>query len=363
MPDRVALTPGLRLSERFYTQVIAPQLAGVPHSAALLGWGSDVLGYDTERSTDHGWGPRVLIFTDAQVAEPDLPASFDGVPVRFGWAGVPPRSWVTVTRLDQWLRGQLGTDATGGLDVLDWLLVPQQRLLGVTAGAVFADQTGALAAVRSRLEWYPDEVWRWMLACQWHRIAQEEAFVARTAEVGDTTGSTVVAARQVRELMRLALLLARRYAPYQKWLGTAFARIAHDDGLPDALACAVTGDQHALGAAYLAVAGRQDSPGSPSLDYAACSSRSCQVHTQISLPSASARIQKARASSSDTSFPPAASAAAMRESASSCGPVMSKWMRVRCGRGSSICWNHTAGPLRCGSTRASCGPSLPGSSM
>lgn len=249
------------MSQRFYTQVIAPQLAGVSHSAALLGWGSDVLGYDTERSTDHGWGPRVLIFTDAQVAEPDLPASFDGVPVRFGWAGVPPRSWVTVTRLDQWLRGQLGTDATGGLDVLDWLLVPQQRLLGVTAGAVFADQTGALAAVRSRLEWYPDEVWRWMLACQWHRIAQEEAFVARTAEVGDTTGSTVVAARQVRELMRLALLLARRYAPYQKWLGTAFARIAHDDGLPDALAGAVTGDQHALGAAYLAVAGRQDAAG------------------------------------------------------------------------------------------------------
>lgn len=259
--DTVQGGAGLQLSQRFYTQVIASQLSGIPHSAALLGWGSDVLGYDTARSTDHGWGPRVLVFTDQRPPELELPVSFDGVPVHFGWAGVEPRSWVTVTRLDEWLLGQLGVDATGEIDVLDWLLIPQQRLLGVTAGAVFADPDGSLVAVRSTLTWYPDEVWRWLLACQWQRIAQEEAFVARTAEVGDATGSRVVAARQVRELMRLALLLARRYAPYQKWLGTAFARVTHDDDLPALLAAGVTGDQHALGAAYLALATRQDAIG------------------------------------------------------------------------------------------------------
>jgi hypothetical protein len=68
---------------------------------------------------------------------------------------------------------------------------------------------------------------------------QEEAFVARTAEVGDETGSAVIAARLVRDMMRLALLLGRRYAPYQKWLGTAFAEIRCRDGLPDDLAAAV----------------------------------------------------------------------------------------------------------------------------
>jgi hypothetical protein len=82
-------------------------------------------------------------------------------------------------------------------------------------------------------------IWRWLLACQWHRLAQEEAFVARTAEVGDESGSAVTAARQVRDIIRLVLPLDRRYAPYQKWLGTAFARARHADGLPDDLRSAL----------------------------------------------------------------------------------------------------------------------------
>ena len=75
MPDRSALISGLQLSQRFYAHVVAPQLAGIPHSAALFGWRSDVLGYDTERSTDHGWGPRVLVFTEVRV--PDLELSLE----------------------------------------------------------------------------------------------------------------------------------------------------------------------------------------------------------------------------------------------------------------------------------------------
>ncbi len=233
----------------------------MPHSAALLGWGSDVLGYDTERSTDHGWGPRVLVFTDHHVAELDLPESFDGVPVRFGWAEVEARAWVTVTRLDEWLLEQLGVDATHELAVLDWLLTPQQRLLGVTAAGCSPIRTVRSPRCAQGWRGIPTRCGVGCSTCQWRRIAQEEAFVARTAEVGDTAGSRIVAARQVRELMRLALLLARQYAPYQKWLGTAVAELPADDELPAALDAASTGDQDALGAAYLAVAARHNASG------------------------------------------------------------------------------------------------------
>src|SRR5207253_8543841 len=42
-----------------------------------------------------------------------------------------------------------------------------------------------------------------------------------------------------RDLMRLALLLDRRYPPYAKWLGTAFAATSDVDDLRAALTLAV----------------------------------------------------------------------------------------------------------------------------
>jgi hypothetical protein len=95
----------------------------------------------------------------------------------------------------------------------------------VTAGAVFHDGLGELEPLRAALCWYPPDVWRYVLACQWRRIAQEEAFAGRAGEVGDELGSAVVGARLVRDLMRLALLLHRCYPPYGKWLGSAFAAL------------------------------------------------------------------------------------------------------------------------------------------
>src|SRR5688500_19140241 len=63
MPDFI---PGLQLSEVLYRESVAPVLArefpGLVHSAARIGTGSDVLGFDTDRSTDHEWGPRLLLF-------------------------------------------------------------------------------------------------------------------------------------------------------------------------------------------------------------------------------------------------------------------------------------------------------------
>jgi hypothetical protein len=262
---------GAELSRALYDDVVRPLLGDRAHGAALLGWGSDVLGYDTERSTDHGWGPRLLVFLEDEAAvdtvqrslSAGLPGEFRGWPVRFGWDDVEVTDHVAVTTLRRWLVEHLGVDATAGMSTLDWLLTPQQRLLGVVAGAVHADPGGAIAAARRALSWYPDEVWRWLLACQWRRIAHEEAFVARTAEVGDETGSAVTAARLVRECMRLALLLDRRYAPYQKWLGTAFARGRHEDDLPRRLAHVVAARdvdtrESALAAAYTRLARRHN---------------------------------------------------------------------------------------------------------
>jgi hypothetical protein len=248
---------GLRLAREFYTVVVAPLLAGrfprLRYAAALLGPGSEVAGLDTERSTDHDWGPRLQIFlgddsvrqagaADAMLAS-HLPDSFRGYPVAFPVTRDPSgaaRHRVQVTGLGAWLTGQLGFDPRQEITLLDWLSVPAQRLAEVTAGEVFHDEPGELTQARARLAWYPRDVWLYLLASQWRRIGQEEAFPGRCAEVGDELGSAVVTARLARDLMRLCLLLHRRYPPYSKWLGTAFARLPGGTALAAELAAAVS---------------------------------------------------------------------------------------------------------------------------
>ena len=55
--------------------------------------------------------------------------------------------------------------------------------------------------------------------------------MGRCGQVGDELGSRLVAARLIRDLMTLCFLLERQYAPYIKWLGTAFKQLDCADGL------------------------------------------------------------------------------------------------------------------------------------
>ncbi len=242
--------PGLTLNRRFYFEVVRPildhHLAGLVHSAALIGYGSDVLGFDTPMSTDHNWGPRLQIFLSdkdhtSYATEIDhllrnhLPSTFASYPVHFSqpredgtqgqedYIGGPVNHLLQIQTLDEFFELSLCMRADAPLTNWDWLALPEQRLLESTAGEVFHDGLGTLIPARARFAYYPQDVWKVRLAGQWARIASEEAFVGRTGDLGDDVGSWLVTARITRDLMRLSFLYARRYAPYSKWLGTSFA--------------------------------------------------------------------------------------------------------------------------------------------
>jgi hypothetical protein len=258
--------PALELNAGFYREVVAPLVGNRSHAAALLGYGSELLGFDTERSTDHGWGPRLQVFVAPGDLAPvraaidgGLPAEYRGWPVAFGWDAVPVAHHVHVVPLADWLRAQLGCNPLAELTFVDWLTIPQQRLLGVVRGAVYHDPNGALAAVRERLDYFPPDLALWMTACQWRRVWQVEPLVGRTAEVDDEEGSRLVAARIVRDLMRLHFLLARTYWPYDKWFGSAYRALPHAGDVLPALGAVLDAPEHprredALVAAYEAVA-------------------------------------------------------------------------------------------------------------
>lgn len=250
--------PGLRLSQLYYESVVRPILAEqfptLPYAAALIGYGSDVLGYDTERSTDHEWGPRLIVFLDDGDFDPvslaldglfrkRLPPTFmeystafsakDHLGVRIPVEATPGdvAHHIDFWTVRQFFTATLGWDPASPLSSADWLSFSSQKLLEVTAGAVFHDELGTLTAARAQLQYYPDDAWRYLLSVQWMRMAEEDPFIGRCHELRDAIGERLVAAHLVRDLVRLCFLIERRFIPYSKWLGTAFSQLAAYPGL------------------------------------------------------------------------------------------------------------------------------------
>ena len=247
MPDFI---PGLRLGRLFFLEAVKPILdAGFPElplSAALIGSGSEILGFDTEMSTDHHWGPRVLLFlTEAdyhhhreaihEALRNELPAKCHGYSTNF----TPPNPAdnntqnlqevgsgtinhrVEIHTIRGFLRSELNFDLEDAIEPADWLTFPSQKLRSITAGAVYHDGIG-LQAARDRFDYYPHDVWLYLLASGWNRIGQEEHLMGRAGIVDDEIGSAIIGSRLVRDVMSLCFLMERQYAPYAKWFGTAF---------------------------------------------------------------------------------------------------------------------------------------------
>jgi hypothetical protein len=246
-----SFTKGLALSERFYEQAVRPILDGhfpeLTYSAALLGHGSEVLGFDTPQSMDHDWGPRLMLFLSEadhqahsaaidRVLRHELPREIGGYPTNFGYHedgtrvmmpgdGGPIDHGVRLLTAGCFFPCVLHFDPSQEIRPVDWLAVPECHLRCLTDGRVFHDGLGQLHAMRARLRYYPHDVWLYLLAAQWRRISQEEAFMGRCGQVGDDLGSRLIAARLVRDLMRLCFLMERQYAPFIKWFGSAFAQL------------------------------------------------------------------------------------------------------------------------------------------
>lgn len=169
----MAFIQGLPLCESFFFEAAKPILdrhfPGLRYSAGLLGYGSDVLGFDDEVSTDHMWGPRFYLFLDRQDAAlkdgifsalcRELPCTYKGYSVNFSAPdpndnGVrhaqfidrgPVSPLIFLSTFDEFLEEYLDCKDTGSLSAADWLSFSEHRLLAVTAGKLFHDDLGIYA--------------------------------------------------------------------------------------------------------------------------------------------------------------------------------------------------------------------------
>lgn len=247
-----AFVAGLDLNRRFYEEAVRPLLTiafpNLQYAAALLGPGSEALGFDTEMSTDHDWGLRLFIIlrgedidqrdSIANLLSHQLPHTFSGFDVSWSDAPAEPRTRIMLRLVDgpikhrvipitlrDFVRIQLGYDLTQPLQAADWLTFPSHSLGEIVAGAVYYDGPGELTALRNRLAWYPHDMWLYLLASGWQRIGQEEHLMPRAGSVGDELGSALIGSRLIRDIMNLCFLMEKQYAPYPKWFGSGFKRL------------------------------------------------------------------------------------------------------------------------------------------
>lgn len=112
----MAFMKGTELSKRFHFEYIEPLMSrhfpDIRYASALIGPGSELLGFDTQMSADHDWGPRVLLFLQEQdiinlseifqCLKSNAPGEFYGHPLDL--------NQTVITSLPRFLKGKLGAD-------------------------------------------------------------------------------------------------------------------------------------------------------------------------------------------------------------------------------------------------------------
>ena len=244
----------LELNRTYYQDCVSkvlekycPQIAG-RHAAALIGWGSEVLGNDDKFSRRYGWGPRVVLFLtkdDHQawaqrlltILQKHIPATFLDHPTRYTDQEPPqpttdPKAHVgiAITTCERFVELYLGIPridfAVKPLPSRKWLLINEAHLLRLTAGEVYHDSVGKLTELREYFKYFPDDVWRYRLAYQWNSLSWDIDLIGICAHRGDTLSARIATARSVERIVRLVFLLNRVYRPgYLKWFHREFYKL------------------------------------------------------------------------------------------------------------------------------------------
>ena len=249
MDNNPPFIKGLELNKGLYTDIIKPLLEkcypDLKYSAALLGYGSDVLGYDTETSMDHNWGPRLQLFIDSKELIPELnnyfrhelPFKYKNFPLNFSdpaYDGVqrmtftdkkPINHLIEINIPEEYFKNRYSVNKMDNFINEDWLTFTDQNLLEITSGLVFHDGLNKINKMREELKFYPPDICKLRMAVLWDYIWNKEAFIGRSIALDDFIGLKIITGRIINYLIKILFFLENKYIPYSKWFGTAFKEL------------------------------------------------------------------------------------------------------------------------------------------
>ena len=188
-------------------------------AAGLVGHGSECLGFDDMWSKDHDFGPAFCLWLteeDYEKVGQKMQEAYEALPKAF--MGYPARNTskrgggrVGVLSIPEFYEEFTGNGA--------WSEMEDEKLAMAVNGEVFDDPLGEFSAIREQLQnGMPFAVWKRRLANAVALTAQAGQYnYGRCKKRNDIVAANLALDEFVREGMRTAYLLNRRYMPYYKW--------------------------------------------------------------------------------------------------------------------------------------------------
>lgn len=188
-------------------------------AAGLVGHGSECLGFDDMWSKDHDFGPGFCLWLtekDYEKVGQKMQEAYEALPKAF--MGYPARNTskrgggrVGVLSIPEFYEEFTGNGA--------WSEMEYEKLAMAVNGEMFDDPLGEFSAIREQLQnGMPFAVWKRRLANAVALTAQAGQYnYGRCKKRNDIVAANLALDEFVREGMRTAYLLNRRYMPYYKW--------------------------------------------------------------------------------------------------------------------------------------------------
>ena len=188
-------------------------------AAGLVGHGSECIGFDDMWSKDHDFGPGFCLWLtekDYEKVGQKMQEAYEALPKAF--MGYPARNTskrgggrVGVLSIPEFYEEFTGNGA--------WSEMEDEKLAMAVNGEMFDDPLGEFSAIREQLQnGMPFAVWKRRLANAVALTAQAGQYnYGRCKKRNDIVAANLALDEFVREGMRTAYLLNRRYMPYYKW--------------------------------------------------------------------------------------------------------------------------------------------------
>lgn len=189
---------------------------------ALVGVGSECLGFDDEISEDHDFSSRCQLFlddSDYKTYKSDLESSLkifckDLESLTSNLKDVN----IEIMPISNFYKYYTLFE-NGPKTESEYRKVPMDLLCVATNGKVFLDNLGKFSEIRNRLlNFYPEDIRLKKIAFQLNKMAQSGQYnYSRMIKRGDTVAANIAQGEFVKHYLEFVHLLNKKYMPFYKW--------------------------------------------------------------------------------------------------------------------------------------------------